>query len=146
MQVRNQVKKTWQSMREQMNEGLGELLPDGTCRIRDLVTFFLNVKSFRSQQGTNMLSLQQVFDKLFVWLIGLSSRKLDELLVGIALERLDAGFVPPARVTQGGHVKVDPLAVWQLVQDARAKKHSLNESPVSRTALSRRHGIGRQPI
>ena len=146
MQVRNQVKKTWQSMREQMNEGLGELLPDGTCHIRDLVTFFLNVKSFRNQNGLKMLSLQQVYDKLFVWRIGFSSRKLDELLVGIALERLDAGFVPPARVTQGGHVKVDPLAVWQLVQDARAKKHSLNEIPVSRTALSRRHGIGRQPI
>ena len=50
-----------------------------------------------------------MFDKLFIWLIGFSSRKLDELLVGIALERLDAGFVPPARVTQGGACEGRPI-------------------------------------
>ena len=83
-QVLNQVKRIWRSMREQMNQGLGELLPDGACHIRDLVTFVPNVKSFRNQNGLKMLSLQQVFDKLFVWRIGFLSRKLDELLVGIA--------------------------------------------------------------
>ena len=127
-QVLNHVNRTWQSMREQMNQGLGELLPDGTCRIRDLVTFVLNLKRFRNQIGLKMLSLQQVFDKLFVWHVGFLSKKLDELFVGIALERLDAGFVPPARVTPGGHVKVDTSVVWQLVPDARARKHSLLET------------------
>ena len=110
-QLLNHVNRTWQSMREQMNQGLGELLPDGTCHICDLVTFVLNMKSFRNHNGLKMLSLQQVFDKLFVWHIGVLSRKVDELLVGIGLERLDVGFVPPERVTSGGHVKVDPSVV-----------------------------------
>ena len=59
----NHVNRTWQSMREQMNQGLGELLPDGTCHICDLVSFVLNLR-FRNQIGLKMLSLQQVFDKL----------------------------------------------------------------------------------
>ena len=53
-----------------------------------LVTFVLSVKSFRNQNGLKRLSLQQVFDKLFVWRIGFLSTKLDELLVGIALKDL----------------------------------------------------------
>ena len=53
-----------------------------------LVTFVLNVKSFRNQNGLKRLSLQQVFDKLFVGRIGFLSTKLDELLVGIALKDL----------------------------------------------------------
>ena len=62
-QLLNHVNRTWQSMREQMNQGLGELLPDGTCHICDLVSFVLNLR-FRNQIGLKMLSLQQVFDKL----------------------------------------------------------------------------------
>ena len=86
VQALNQVKRTWQSMREQLNQGLGELhmLPDDTCHIRDLETCVLNLKGFRNQNRLKMLSLQQVIDKLFVWRDGFLSRKLDELFVGIA--------------------------------------------------------------
>ena len=118
------IKKTWKEMRDNWNVGLG-IIENDACHIRDLMIFFLSYKLIRKGKLTE--TDKKFFVGLFVWLVGFLSKHLDAAFLRAARPRLEADFVPPARGTPGGHVKVDPLAVWQLVEDAQSRKRSLLE-------------------
>ena len=122
-QMLHWLKQTWTSVRETLDVGLGNIEEDGTCYMCDLMKFFFNWKLIK--RGKWSKNDKKLYDGLFLWLVKFLSTHLNAIFLTSAQERLAADFVPPARVTTGGYVKVEPLAVWQLVEDAKALKQSV---------------------